>query len=69
MHSLSRSQLRHDILTMNVNGCRRKSLERTTAPLRSSRVGGCGDALWFLRVSGIITVGRLSLSSAFQATA
>ena len=40
-----------------------RSLERTAAPLRSSRVAGFGDALGLLRVTGVITAGRLSLSS------
>ena len=40
-----------------------RSLERTAAPLCSSRVAGFGDALWLSRVTGVITAGRLSLSS------
>jgi len=40
-----------------------KSLERTAAPLRSSTVAGFGDALWLSRVTGVLTAGRLSLSS------
>jgi hypothetical protein len=40
-----------------------RSPERAAAPLRSSRVVGFGDALWLSRVTGVITAGRLSLSS------
>jgi hypothetical protein len=35
----------------------------TAAPLRSSRVAGFDDVLRLLRVTGVITAGRLSLSS------
>jgi hypothetical protein len=38
-------------------------MERTAAPLRSSRVAGFGGALWLSRLTGVITAGRLSLSS------
>jgi hypothetical protein len=40
-----------------------RSLERTAAPLRSSRVSGFDRAFRWLRVMGVITAGRLSLSS------
>jgi len=40
-----------------------RSLERTAAPLRSSRVAGFGDARWLSAVTGVITAGRLSLNS------
>ena len=39
-----------------------RALERTAAPLRSSRVKGFDGALWLSRVTGVITAGRLSLS-------
>jgi hypothetical protein len=38
-------------------------MERTATPLRSSRVADFGDALWSSRVAGVITAGRLLLSS------
>lgn len=40
-----------------------RSLERTAAPLRGSRVAGSGNALWLSIVTGVTTAGRLSLSS------
>lgn len=40
-----------------------RSLERTATPPRSSSVGCYGDALWSSDVTGVITAGRLSLSS------
>jgi len=40
-----------------------KSLERTAAPLRSSRVAGFDDTFWLSEVTGVVTAGRLSLSS------
>ncbi len=40
-----------------------KSLERTAAPLRSSRAAGFGHALWLSGVPDVTTAGRRSLSS------
>jgi hypothetical protein len=49
------------VWTTKKNGLTR-ALERTAAPLCSSRVAGFDGAFWFAEVTGVITAGRLSLS-------
>ncbi len=50
------------VWTKETNGLTR-ALERTATPLRSSRVAGFDGAFWWSEVTGVITAGRLSLSS------